>query len=95
MGPPFSCNVVPSCAPGRKTKKGKGTDSQTVAPTKASLSKLNMAALPHAGSITLILGPMFSGKSTELMRRVRRFTFARRACLVCKYAKDQRYADEG
>ena len=51
-------------------------------------------AQAHTGSITLILGPMFSGKSTELMRRVRRFTFARKRCLVCKYKQDQRYAGE-
>ena len=51
-------------------------------------------SLAHNGSITLILGPMFSGKSTELMRRVRRFTFARKRCLVCKYKQDQRYAGE-
>ncbi|XP_068995782.1 thymidine kinase, cytosolic isoform X2 [Embiotoca jacksoni] len=38
---------------------------------------------------------MFSGKSTELMRRVRRFQVARYNCLVIKYAKDTRYSDVG
>ncbi|MBN3286213.1 KITH protein, partial [Polyodon spathula] len=40
-------------------------------------------------------GPMFSGKSTELMRRVRRFQVAQYQCLVVKYAKDTRYSEKG
>ncbi|XP_012516778.1 PREDICTED: thymidine kinase, cytosolic isoform X1 [Propithecus coquereli] len=41
----------------------------------------------------VILGPMFSGKSSELMRRVRRFQIAQYECLVIKYAKDTRYSN--
>uniref|UniRef100_A0AAR2JCW4 Thymidine kinase n=2 Tax=Pygocentrus nattereri TaxID=42514 RepID=A0AAR2JCW4_PYGNA len=47
------------------------------------------------GQIQVIFGPMFSGKSTELMRRVRRFQIAQYSCLVIKYAKDVRYSHEG
>lgn len=47
------------------------------------------------GQIQVIFGPMFSGKSTELMRRVRRFQVAQYNCLVVKYAKDTRYSDTG
>ncbi|XP_045144754.1 thymidine kinase, cytosolic-like [Echinops telfairi] len=43
------------------------------------------------GQVQVILGPMFSGKSTELMRRVCRFQVAQYKCLVIKYAKDIRY----
>ncbi|XP_072259288.1 thymidine kinase, cytosolic, partial [Pyxicephalus adspersus] len=42
----------------------------------------------------VIFGPMFSGKSTELMRRVRRFQIAQYKCIVIKYAKDIRYSKE-
>lgn len=42
----------------------------------------------------LILGPMFSGKSTELIRRLKRFEIANYKCLIIKYAKDTRYAQE-
>uniref|UniRef100_A0A2K6FCM7 Thymidine kinase n=1 Tax=Propithecus coquereli TaxID=379532 RepID=A0A2K6FCM7_PROCO len=45
------------------------------------------------GQIQVILGPMFSGKSSELMRRVRRFQIAQYECLVIKYAKDTRYSN--
>nr|XP_005989143.1 PREDICTED: thymidine kinase, cytosolic isoform X2 [Latimeria chalumnae] len=38
---------------------------------------------------------MFSGKSTELLRRVRRFQIARYDCLVIKYSKDTRYSNTG
>jgi thymidine kinase len=37
---------------------------------------------------------MFSGKSTEMLRRVRRYQAAKRRCLVIKYARDTRYGKE-
>lgn len=46
------------------------------------------------GSIQVVMGPMFSGKTTEMMWRVRRHQVARRRCLVVKYAKDMRYSDD-
>ncbi|XP_018428336.1 PREDICTED: thymidine kinase, cytosolic [Nanorana parkeri] len=46
------------------------------------------------GQIQVIFGPMFSGKSTELMRRVRRFQVAQYKCIVIKYANDTRYSKE-
>lgn len=46
------------------------------------------------GHIQVILGPMFSGKTTELMRRMRRFQVANHSCLMIKYAGDDRYNDE-
>lgn len=46
------------------------------------------------GNLQLIIGPMFSGKSTELIRRVRRYQHARLECLVVKYTLDDRYSDE-
>eukprot|EP00948_MAST-09A_sp_MAST-9A-sp1_P001959 g1959.t1 len=48
----------------------------------------------HEGSISLIVGPMFSGKSTELLRRVGRFKYARKKCLYVKYKADQRYSNK-
>jgi thymidine kinase len=50
---------------------------------------------PHRGSIEVIFGPMFSGKTTELLRRIRRFSLAQRTCLVVKYSKDTRYSQDG
>jgi len=49
-------------------------------------------ATPFSGHIELILGPMFSGKSTELLRRMRRFSVARMNCLLVKYKHDTRYS---
>jgi len=34
---------------------------------------------------------MFSGKTTELMRRMRRYSAAGKCCLLIKYAEDTRY----
>lgn len=44
--------------------------------------------------IEIIFGPMFSGKSTELIRRIRRHTVAKARCLMIKYHKDLRYSSE-
>ena len=46
------------------------------------------------GSIHLILGPMFSGKTSELMRLKNRSEIAGFKSLVIKYHLDKRYSDE-
>lgn len=48
----------------------------------------------NAGHIEVILGPMFSGKTTELIRRIRRYTIAKKRCLQIKYKADTRYSEE-
>jgi thymidine kinase len=45
------------------------------------------------GRVELVVGPMFSGKTTDLMRRMRRYELAEMDCIVVKYARDVRYAD--
>jgi len=37
------------------------------------------------------MGPMFAGKSTELLRRVRRLEISGKKCLTIKYSMDTRY----
>ena len=46
------------------------------------------------GHIEVIFGPMFSGKSTELLRMVKRYIIAQKKCLVVNYVKDCRYSSE-
>jgi thymidine kinase len=46
------------------------------------------------GRVELILGPMFAGKTTELLRRVDRAKLARRRCIVMKYGRDIRYSQD-
>ncbi len=43
------------------------------------------------GRIEVIIGPMFSGKTSELMRRIRRYTAAEKRAIVIKYARDNRH----
>ena len=52
-----------------------------------------MNRITHDSGIQLILGPMFAGKSTELIRRVRKYRAARKQVLVIKYAADTRYSE--
>ena len=48
---------------------------------------------PHCGWIEAICGPMFSGKSEELIRRLRRAIIARKRVQVFKPAADTRYSE--
>jgi thymidine kinase len=48
----------------------------------------------HTGSVEVITGSMFSGKTDELIRRLRRATIARQKVQVFKPAIDDRYAVE-
>jgi thymidine kinase len=43
------------------------------------------------GYITLILGPMFSSKTTELIRQYNRNALANKKCIMIKYSGDDRY----
>ena len=53
-----------------------------------------MQNLNKRGRIELIIGPMFAGKSTELLRRVRRLEISGKKCLNIKYTDDDRYTHE-
>lgn len=48
----------------------------------------------HTGSVEVITGSMFSGKTDELIRRLRRATIARQKVQVFKPAIDNRYNNE-
>jgi len=49
------------------------------------------AANPSSGGIEVVCGPMFSGKTEELIRRVRRAQIARQKVQIFKPAIDDRY----
>jgi thymidine kinase len=46
------------------------------------------------GSIELIIGPMFSGKTSELHSRIMRCSYARQPSIIIKYANDDRYTGD-
>lgn len=48
----------------------------------------------QTGRIEMIIGPMFAGKSTELIRRVKRLEISGKRCLTIKYIMDDRYSAE-
>jgi thymidine kinase len=48
----------------------------------------------QTGQIELIIGPMFAGKSTELIRRVKRYKISGKKALNIKYSEDTRYSKE-
>jgi len=53
-----------------------------------------MYMMKQSGWIEVICGSMFSGKSEELIRRLRRATYANMSFRVFKPAIDNRYDDE-
>lgn len=48
----------------------------------------------EGGKIILILGPMFSGKSTKLMKQIKICRLQKKSTIVVKYDKDKRYSNE-
>lgn len=46
------------------------------------------------GHIKLIIGPMFSSKTSGLIMMVRRYVVAKKKCIVIKYVGDKRYTDK-
>lgn len=50
-----------------------------------------MRQLTYNGTFSLILGNMWSGKTTELLRRYKRHTMGGKKCLLIKYKGDTRY----
>ena len=47
-------------------------------------------SIRHSGSLTVITGSMFSGKTEDLIRRIRRALYARRSVQVFKHALETR-----
>jgi thymidine kinase len=54
---------------------------------------MDVVRTPPAGWIEVIVGSMFSGKSEELIRRLRRAQIARQRVQIFKPAVDNRYGD--
>lgn len=62
--------------------------------TQQQLDKeLNMYTVPH-GRIEVVCGPMFSGKTEELIRRVKRAQIAKQRVQIFKPAIDVRYHEK-
>ncbi|MDR1527538.1 MAG: thymidine kinase [Dysgonamonadaceae bacterium] len=59
-----------------------------------AFSEKNIYNTGATGSIEVICGSMFSGKTEELIRRMRRAQFAKQKVEIFKPAMDVRYSDE-
>lgn len=57
-------------------------------------SEEHIFQFPRKGRIEVICGSMFSGKTEELIRRLKRAQFARQRVEIFKPAIDSRYSDE-
>lgn len=53
-----------------------------------------MPGKKYSGIFNLIIGSMWSGKTSELLRRYNRHTIGGRKCIIIKYANDTRYDNE-
>ena len=65
---------------------------QRSAQSSPTTSSSNLHPFQTRGRIEIIMGPMFAGKSTELLRRMKRHEIAGSRCLRIKYAGDTRYS---
>lgn len=48
----------------------------------------------QVGSVSLITGPMWAGKTTELQRRVRRYDVAKKRVVAVSHTEDTRYTEQ-
>lgn len=55
--------------------------------------QMNMDMSQSRGYLELILGPMFSGKTTRLVQHYKKFSYIGRKVAVINYADDTRYHD--
>jgi thymidine kinase len=65
------------------------TKSNTLTKTQ---SKTYATVRQMPGKITVVIGPMFAGKTTELQRRIKREIYACRQVCIVRYGKDDRYS---
>ena len=54
----------------------------------------NMELYADCGYLEIIKGPMFSGKTTDLMNIYKRYTFCDIKTMVINYEKDNRYSEQ-
>ena len=53
-----------------------------------------MSTKRESGKIELILGPMFSGKSTRLIGLIRKYTYKAKKTIMIKFIADKRYSEK-
>jgi hypothetical protein len=87
-----STSNSPTTTPTTTMTTSNGSDGDASSTGSKARLLASEAGKKQAGRCDLILGPMFSGKSTEMLRRIRRYTIAQKNCLVIKYARDTRYS---
>ena len=70
-------------------------DSPVAAPlNNDALHLRKLMKSSQRGSCQLIMGPMFAGKSTELLRRMNRLEISGKKCLSVKFNMDNRYSSD-
>lgn len=104
-GPPEPTNVqknpcvLGASASGTPTRNKNRPVGTPLLRTSNSPKTSDTVPLPETksthGWLELIIGPMFAGKSSELLRRLRRYELARQSVIYIKYVHDTRYETEG
>lgn len=49
----------------------------------------------YSGKIHMVIGPMFSGKTTEMFRLINRYQYSGKSSIVIRYENDTRYEQKG
>ena len=93
MAPPDSPSADDAKAKAETRESGVewGVEARAEAAAGAAGAEARESAGAAVGEICLILGPMGSGKSEELIRRVNTEVQKQRRCLVAKHTSDVRY----
>ena len=94
-GPPYfarvACNLKPASQLSTAPSPAHNYDIQSTHPTLSQAAQQTMQQSHAPGVLEVITGPMFSGKSEELIRRLKRARIARQRVACFKPDIDLRY----
>src|SRR6186713_1312194 len=78
----------------RTNQRSPITNQQRITNQRSRNHQMDVVRQPNQGWIEVIVGSMFSGKSEELIRRLRRARIARQRVQVFKPRLDTRYSTD-
>ena len=90
---PLSCDANSNTSPDSSNTSAKNSDGKTKIELLDAQHLRKLQKTKQRGRIELIMGPMFAGKSTELLRRVNRLEISGKKCLSVKFSADTRYSN--
>ena len=89
-----ACGILIICFIKKRLKNNNTKITNFLSDTQQKMS-INSASKPTTrGSVSVFFGPMFSGKSTTLLKKIEKYEKLGKSVLVVNYAHDNRYSND-